>query len=268
MLYSVLADAYRKIEATTKRLEITSLLVELLRNTPAEDIERVVYLTQGKLGPDYLGVELGIAEKLAIKVLAKATGRDEAELGSIYKKQGDLGTAAEKLLTGKTQLYPPAEALTVEEVYSSFDKIAHASGGGSTESKLRQLTALIGKASPLEAKYLTRMAVGNLRLGVADMTILDALAIARGGGKESRPMLERAYNLSSDLGDVAKTLATRGLGGIETFKASIGKPIRPMLAERLSDPREILEKMNGEGAAEYKYDGLRIQAHIDRKSVV
>lgn len=267
MLYSVLADAYRKIEATTKRLEITSLLVDLLKNTPAEEIEKVVYLTQGKLGPDYLGVELGIAEKLAVKALAKATGREEAEVGSIYKKEGDLGTAVEKLLTGKSQLSVSAGALTVEEVYSSFDNIAHASGPGSTESKLRQLTALIGKASSLEAKYLTRTAVGNLRLGVADMTILDALAIARGGGKESRPMLERAYNLSSDLGDVAKTLATKGLGGIETFKASIGKPIRPMLAERLSDPGEILEKMNGEGAAEYKYDGLRIQAHIARGGV-
>src|SRR3990172_3947948 len=139
MLYSLLAEAYRRIEATTKRLEITSLLVDLLKNTPAEDIERVVYLTQGKLAPDYLGVELGIAEKLAVKALAKATGRDEAELGTIYKKEGDLGTAAEKLLTGKSQLHPPAGALTVEEVYSSFDKIAKASGAGSTEAKLRQL---------------------------------------------------------------------------------------------------------------------------------
>jgi len=211
MLYSVLADAYRKIEATTKRLEITSLLVDLLRDTPAGEIEKVVYLTQGKLAADHLGVELGIAEKLAVKALAKATGRDEAEVGSLYKKQGDLGTAVEKLLTDKTQLYPPAEALTVEEVYNTFDKIAKASGSGSTEAKLRQLTGLIGQASPLEAKYLTRMAVGNLRLGVADMTILDALAIARGGGKESRPMLERAYNLSSDLGDVAKTRNLQGL---------------------------------------------------------
>lgn len=267
MLYSVLADTYQKIEATTKRLEITSLLVDLLKNTPDEDIERVVYLTQGKLGPDYLGVELGVAEKLAVRALAKATGRDKAEISSIYKKEGDLGTAVEKLLTGKSQLYPPASTLTVEEVYSSFEKIAQASGSGSTEAKLRQLTALIGRASPQEAKYLTRMAVGNLRLGVADMTILDALATARGGGKESRPTLERAYNLSSDLGDVAKTLATKGLRGIETFEASIGKPIRPMLAERLSDPGKILEKMNGEAAAEYKYDGLRIQAHIGRRGV-
>jgi DNA ligase-1 len=111
------------------------------------------------------------------------------------------------------------------------------------------------------------MALGRLRLGVADMTILDALAISIGGGKESRPVLERAYNRSSDLGHVAKTLAMGGIEAIESFKVTVGRPIRPMLAERLSDARAILVKMNGECAAEYKYDGLRIQAHVSTKEV-
>ena len=267
MLYSFLVDAYQKIESTTKRLDITGLLVELLRNTPADAVEKVVYLTQGKLYPDYLGIELGIAEKLAIKAIATATGRDEAHVSSVYKEKGDLGTAVERLLADKTQHALMAERLTVEEVYGVFDKIARASGSGSTEAKIRQLIGLIGKASSLEAKYIARMAVGKLRLGVADMTILDALAIALAGGKESRVLLERAYNLSSDLGYVAKTVATGGLKAIETFKVTVGKPIRPMLAERLSDPGEILEKMKGEGAAEYKYDGLRIQAHLSGNNV-
>ena len=266
-MYSVLVEAYQKIEATTKRLEITALLVDLLKKTPPEGIEKIVYLTQGKLYPDYLGIELGIAEKLAIRAIATATVKDEAEVTSLYKKEGDLGTAVGKLLVDRTQVSLLTERLTVEEVYNVFDKIARAAGAGSTEAKIRQLTDLLGKASPVEAKYLTRMAVGKLRLGVGDMTILDALAIALGGGKEVRPMLERAYNLSSDLGYVAKTLATDGLGAIENFKVTLGKPIRQMLAERLSDPGEILEKMNGQGAAEYKYDGLRIQAHVSRRDV-
>ncbi len=267
MMYSVLVEAYQRIEATTKRLEITGLLVDLLKKTPPEAIEKVVYLTQEKLYPDYLGIELGIAEKLAIKAVATAMGKDEAQVTSLYKKEGDLGTAVEVLLAGRTQVSLLTERLTVEDVYNTFDKIARATGAGSTDAKIRQLTDLIGRASPVEAKYITRMAVGKLRLGVGDMTILDALAVALGGGKEARPMLERAYNLSSDLGYVAKTLATRGLGAIENFKVTLGKPIRQMLAERLSDPGEILEKMNGQGAAEYKYDGLRIQAHVSRRDV-
>jgi len=258
-------ETYVKIEATTKRLEITRLLVELMDATPRSIIDKVVYLTQGKLYPDFLGIELGVAEKLLFRALTRATGQAESKVATLYKKLGDLGTVAEQLLNNKTQASFQREALTVEEVYSVFDTIAHEAGQGSIDSKLRHLTTLLGKSSPTESKYITRMALGRLRLGVADMTILDALAISLGGGKESRPTLERAYNRSSDLGYVSRTLATGGLKAIESLKVTVGRPIRPMLAERLSEAKTILEKMNGECAAEYKYDGLRIQAHVSRE---
>ncbi len=267
MEYSNLVEAFEKIEATSKRLEITSLLVQLLKETLPSVIDKVVYLTQGKLYADYLGVELGVAEKLLIRAVSLATGENEALVGLTYKKTGDVGTTVEKLLTEKGQPLATKERLTVEEVYGVLDKIAREAGSGSTDAKIRLLTGLINKATPVEAKYLARMAVGKLRLGVADMTILDALAIALGGGKESRGRLERAYNLSSDLGYVASTLATGGMQAIETFHVVVGKPIRPMLAERLGDSKEILAKMGGEGAAEYKYDGLRIQAHLSNGNV-
>jgi DNA ligase 1 len=267
MLYSRIVETYSKIEATTKRLEITSLLVELIQATPKSVVDKVVYLTQGKLYPDFLGIELGVAEKLLFRVLAKVTGQTEAKVMTVYKTLGDLGTVAEQLLKDKTQASFQREPLTMEEVYNVFDSIAHESGQGSTDSKLRHLTGLLAKASPGEARYLTRMALGRLRLGVADMTILDALAISLGGGKESRPILERAYNRSSDLGYVARTLATGGIEAIASLKVAVGRPIRPMLAERLSDANGILAKMNGKCAAEYKYDGLRIQAHISTKEV-
>ncbi|TMI52916.1 ATP-dependent DNA ligase [Candidatus Bathyarchaeota archaeon] len=265
MLYSRIVETYAKIEATTKRLEITRLLVELIDDTPQSIIDRVVYLTQGKLYPDFLGIELGVAEKLLFRALATVTGQAEVKVTILYKKLGDLGTVAEQLLKEKTQVSFESEALTVEQVYDAFDTVAHEAGQGSTNSKLRHLTSLLGKASPIEAKYITRMALGRLRLGVADMTILDALAISLGGGKESKPILERAYNRSSDLGYVARTLATEGMKVIEFLKVTVGRPIRPMLAERLSEAKAILAKMNGECAAEYKYDGLRIQAHLSPK---
>src|SRR5438094_6262244 len=267
LLYSQIVETYAKIEATTKRLEITRLLVELINATPHSILDKVVYLTQGKLYPDFLGIELGVAEKLLFRVLAKVTGQNEAKVTTVYKKEGDLGTVAEELLKDKTQASFQRDSLTVEEVYKIFDTIAHEAGQGSVDSKLRHMTGLLGKASPREAKYLTRMALGRLRLGVADMTILDALAISLGGGKESRHLLERAYNRSSDLGYVARTLASGGIKTIESLKVTVGRPIRPMLAERLSNAAAIMAKMNGECAAEYKYDGLRIQAHISAEEV-
>src|SRR2546421_4517122 len=267
MLYSRIVETYAKIEATAKRREITSFLVELIQDTPHSILDKVVYLTQGKLYPDFLGIELGVAEKLLFRILAKVTGQTEAKVTTIYKKLGDLGTVAEELLKDKTQASFQRDALTVEEVYKIFDVIAHEAGQGSVDSKLRDMTGLLGKASASEAKYLTRMALGRLRLGVADMTILDALAISLGRGKESRPTLERAYNRTSDLGYVARTLATGGMEAIESLKVTVGRPIRPMLAERLSDAKEILAKMNGRCAAEYKYDGLRIQAHVSAKEI-
>jgi DNA ligase-1 len=267
MLYSRIVETYAKIEATTKRMEITRLLVELIQATPRSIVDKIVYLTQGKLYPDFLGIELGVAEKLLFRALAKVTGQTEAKVTTAYKRLGDLGTVAEQLLIDKTQASFQKEALTVEEVYNVFDMIAREAGQGSIDSKLRHLTSLLAKASPGEAKYITRLALGRLRLGVADMTILDALAISLGGGRESRPVLERAYNRSSDLGYVARTLVVGGMEAIRSLKVIIGRPIRPMLAERLSDAKTILDKMNGECAAEYKYDGLRIQAHVSPDEV-
>jgi DNA ligase-1 len=262
-----MVETYQKIEGTTKRLEITKLLVDLLKETPAETIDKVVYLTQGKLYPDYLGIEIGIAEKLAIKALTIVTAVKESRIADEYRRRGDLGDAAEALLAAKTQVGLRNERLTVEEVYIVLDRIAKSSGPGSVESKIRQLTSLIGKASPIEAKYVTRTALGRLRLGVADMTLLDALAHALANGKESKPLLEQAYNRSSDLGFVARALAMRGIDALKSFKVTVGRPIRPMLAERLSEPKEIMEKMEGRAAAEFKYDGLRIQAHLSNRKV-
>jgi DNA ligase-1 len=145
--------------------------------------------------------------------------------------------------------------------------MARASGSGAIDTKTALLAGLLAAASPKEARYIMRTVTGNLRLGIADMTVLDALAIAYGGGKEARELVERAYNISSDLGRVAQVVAEKGLAGIKKFEVSIGEPIRPMLAERLSSPEEILEKLGGKCIAEYKYDGERVQAHKKGETV-
>jgi DNA ligase-1 len=261
LLYSEIADAYEKIEATTKRLEMTDLLVELIKKTPKELIDKVVYLTQGKLYPDFVKLEIGVAERLAIKALARASGRKESEIEEDLKKSGDIGETAQKFIASKRQVTFFQQPLTVQRVYETFDKMARASGSGAVDTKISLLAGLLADATPKEAKYIMRTVTGNLRLGIADMTVLDALAIAYGGGKEARELIERAYNISSDLGRVAKVVAEKGLERNQKVSSFVGEPIRPMLAERLSSPEEILEKLGGKCIAEYKYDGERIQAH-------
>jgi DNA ligase-1 len=258
MLFREVVDYYEQLEATTKRLEMTDILAALLSKTPPAVIDKVVYMTLGELYPAYVGLELGVAEKLAARAIRQVSGAGEKELNELFSRHGDLGTVAELLLRTKEQTTLFVQELTVEEVYSSLEKIAKASGPGAVDVKTAVLSKLLAMATPVEAKHIVRIVTGKMRLGVADMTILDALAKAFGGDRE---VYERAYNLSSDIGLVAKTAAVEGVEGVSKFRVRVGIPVRCMLAERLSSAVEILEKMDGVGFTEYKYDGERMQIH-------
>jgi DNA ligase-1 len=266
--YGIIANAYEKIEATTKRLEMTDLLVDLLKKTPKNAIAKVVYLTQGKIYPDFVGLEIGVAEKLAVRALTRASGKRRKEIEDELRKSGDIGETTQKILTKKQQSTFFHKKLTVEKVYGTLDKMAKTTGSGAVTSKMALLSGLLSDASPTESKYIMRTVTGNLRLGIADMTVLDALAVAYGGGREAREFIERAYNISSDLGRVADIVAEKGLTGIKKFQVEVFEPIRPMLAERLASPEDILDKLGGKCVAEYKYDGERIQAHKKGRKVV
>ncbi len=265
MQFARVVDAYEKIEATTKRLEMTDLLVGLLRATPKEDLDKVVYLTRGRIHPDYEGIELGLAEKMVIRVLAHATGFEDARIARLWKDKGDLGLVAEEAITARRQKPLASTPLTTAKVYENLDAIARESGEGSQDRKIRLLSDLLGNATPREAKYIVRMVVGQMRLGVADMTIVDALA-ATFATKADRDRVERAYNVSSDLGEVARVLASKGLDGLEDIHLKLFRPIRAMLAERLETLEEIFARM-GKAALEYKYDGLRVQAHVSPRKI-
>ena len=336
MDYLLLVETYERIGATTKRLEMTCHLVELFKATPPGVMRRVVYLTQGRLYPDFMGIELGVADKLAIRAIAFVTGIREEEITQRWMKEGDLGLVAEALVGAKKQRTLFSEPLTVERVYASFQGIAGATGAGAQELKMKLTGDILHDARPMEAKFILRTLLGKLRLGVADMTILDALAIAfappegsdqariaaalaaeepaeppapgecaaevpvagaatdaqareaekkakkaqreakaarraaeeaaEAAGMEvrrrNRAAVEHAYNLCSDLGEVAERLAQEGMEGIKRIRLETGRPVRPMLAERLSSMKEILEKLGGKASFEYKYDGMRLQAHI------
>ncbi|GBC69494.1 DNA ligase B [archaeon HR01] len=265
MLFAVLASYYEKLEATTKRLEMIDILSELFSKTPPELMDKVAYMTLGEVYPAYRGLELGVAEKLALKAVQRVSGARETTISQLYAQHGDVGSVALILLGQKAQTTLSFQELTVEYVYSSLEQIAKASGPGAQETKLAILSRILSQTSPVEAKHILRIVTGNMRLGVADMTILEALAKVFGGSKEE---FERAYNLSSDIGLVAKTAALEGLNGIRDFRIRVGVPVRCMLAERLSTAEEILLKTDGRAFVEHKYDGERMQIHKSRETVL
>ncbi|WP_029522804.1 ATP-dependent DNA ligase [Persephonella sp. KM09-Lau-8] len=259
MEYLRLAKFYDFLEKTTSRIEMTNALVELFKETPKNLIDKVVYLSIGKVAPEYIGLDYNFSEKSAIKALSQVLGISEHDIQHKIIETGDLGDAGKILYEEKG--IKPQKKLTVEEVYDTLRKIAETTGYGSSKKKMELFISLLKNASPLEVKFLLRTITERLRLGIGDNTIMDALAIAFTGSKENRAIIERAYNITSDLGYVASILVKEGLEGVKNIKIQIGRPIRPMLAERMAIPSFILKKLGGKAGAEYKYDGERIQVH-------
>ena len=269
MEFSILANSFHKMESTTKRLELTQHLVELFEKTPNNVISKITYLLQGKLRPDFEGIEIGVAEKLAMKSISKSSGIPIKKIEDKYRKIGDLGHAASVILEQKTQTTFLVEDITVERVYETLFKIAKLEGARSQDMKMKYISSLLNDANPLEASYILKILLGTLRLGVAENTVMDALAIAFTGDKTNRKILEQAYNVSSDLGKVSEVIAKNGLKGIEDFAIILFNPIRPMLADRVKSEEDAVEKLGNKFAAEYKLDGERVQIHIqDEKTVL
>jgi DNA ligase 1 len=257
--YEIVAEAYRDLEQASGRLALIDRLAALLVQTPAELLGTVCYLSQGLIAPEFAGVDLGLAEKLAVRAVATATSASPEQVVVKLRETGDLGQAAEQLLA--VTAADRSAGLPVAVVVDTLHQIAKAQGQGSQGRKLDLLAGLLVRATPLEARYLLRLVTGGLRLGIGTPTILDALAVVHAGGRAARPVLERAYNVCCDLGLVASTLAGGGLEAVEQLQVRPGNPVRVMLAQRLSDAAEILAKLGGQCAAEYKYDGVRVQAH-------
>jgi len=260
-------EAFEQMEQTSSRLALTEYLVALLKKTPPAIIDKVTYLIQGKLYPDYEGIELGVAEKMVVRAIASSSGKDQSQIERIYQKTGDLGDAAGEAMKSKSQSTLFSESMTVDRVYSTFDRVARTAGPGSQETKLRLISSLLNDATAAEGRYIIKFIMGQLRLGIADYTVLDALAVAFTGDKKNRHVLENAYNVSSDLGTVARLLATKGLEAVRSIKITLFKPIRPMLAERIRSSEEALERMEGKAAVEYKLDGERVQLHKGKNRV-
>ncbi len=248
------------MSATAKRLELSSMLAELFRKC-GEDLRMVVYLVQGKLAPDFSGIETGMAEKLIIKALSMISGSGEAEITKDFVESGDLGQTAGNVLKSRIQSTLVPSELSVKYVFDSLMKIATTAGPGSINTKISLYEYLMMNSSASEAIFITRILNGKLRLGVSDATILMALTEAF-SSKEHQEAIEESYNFHPDMGMIAEHLREGDLDTILQTGPEPMIPCRVMLAERLPSVSQILEKMGGKAAFEYKYDGLRTQIHM------
>ncbi len=260
--FSKVVTVYEQLENVSSGNKMREILSVFFKIIPKEDLDKVVYLSTGSIASECEGINFGMAEKMVVKAISAATGKNEKELTTLFKKKGDLGLVAESIVghaEGK---------LFVDEVFRILHEIAATSGAGSQEKKCVLLGTLLRKASPNEAKYIVRILLNKMRLGAGTMTILDSLSIAFTGTKANKPKLEHAYNICPDIGVIAHSLATKGLHGVEQISVMVGRPIKMMLASRIGQLKDINEKMPGTFAVEEKYDGERVQIHYDGKKII
>ena len=192
MNFLELAETFATMEKTTSRLELTEHLVSILKKTPTDIIDKIVYLIQGKLGPDYESSELGIADKLIIKSLSLVSSHSLKEIQNKYSDMGDLGEVAYNILTNKIQTTLIHQLLTIENVFETLLKITNVSGTGSLDVKLRFIVSLLNNSSNLEAKFLVKRSLGNLRLGIANFTLLDAITLTFTGDKKKQTNIRKS----------------------------------------------------------------------------
>lgn len=264
MRFSELARYLEKLEKTSSRNELTKILAGVLNRASEEEIDKLCYLLLGELVPSYRGLEFQIAEKMMVQVLAAAYGKSVARIAALYKNKGDLGDVAYELASSRGR--SGVGKLTVSEVYQKLCAVAEERGEGSQERKVRRLSELLGSLDRLSAKYVARIPVGKLRLGFSDATVLDALSVMVKGDKSARPAIEQAYNVTADIGVIARRIKKGGLAALSRIQATPGIPIRPSLAERLNKIEEVIKKSGPQVGVEEKLDGFRAQVHIWHES--
>lgn len=263
MLFSEYARFLNRLEATSSRLALIDILVELFNGVAENEVRPATYLLQGRLTPVFEPVEVGMGNAYLADAIAGAYGSSRADVLGRFDVLGDFGTVAKAFADESATAESPR---AVTEVFSRLLTTALSSGPGSVARKVTLLADLLAELDPLSVAYVSRVPTGRLRLGVGDPTVLDAFALARLGDKGYRKELERAYNETSDLGLVGETLWRSGLEGVERLSIRVGNPVRPALAQRLPDAAAIVEKL-GPCAVEGKYDGFRCQVHKDGKKV-
>ena len=289
MDYIQLTELYQKLESTSKRLEKTKILSEFLKDCPKKDIDRIMLLVQGLVFPKSDERKLGIASKLIVKALNVATGITVEEIEKSWKKTGDLGLTSEELIKKKKQHTLFSEELTVEKVFKNIQKLSTIEGIGSTDVKLKTIAELLTSAKPTESRYIIRTLLEDLRVGLGESTLRDAIAIAYyerhgktvdleskdpsfGAGGELtkiRDAIQEAYDITNDYAIIAQMIIDDDIEILTDLKLDTEKPVKVMLAQKAKTIAEAFEMVGRPAAIEYKYDGFRmlIGKHGDKITI-
>ncbi len=278
MKYSLLVELYGKLEATSKRLEKTYLISEFLKKTPETDLPHITLLLQGRIFPAWDDNTIGVASRLVLKAINVATGIDQPKIEKEWKKTGDLGDTTTNLVGKKKQRTLFSKSLMVKKVFDNLRKLPEIEGEGTVDKKVQLIAELLTSAEPEEGKYIVRTVLEDLRVGVGDGTLRDAITWAyfekevqvnydsekkkiepedREKYKEVQEAVQKAYDLTADFGEVATQAMTKGLKGILALKLTIGKPVKVMLFQKAKDIEEAFERVGTPAAFEFKYDGFR-----------
>lgn len=260
MRYSILAELYESLSSTSKRLEKTSILSKFLLTLTDKDKD-VLYLLTGNIYPEHDDKKIGISEQLVIKAISKASGIQTEKVIQEWKKIGDLGKVAEKLIKSKKQSTLSSNILTTEKVLENLRKLPSLEGKGTIDKKMGLITELLTSSSPTEAKYIIRTLLQDLRIGIQQSTIRDAMGEAFFHNKEANARIQKALDKSNDLGQVYEIAKKGRLETLDKVSLEVGKPVKVMLAQKASDIPEGFEKVGKPCAIEYKYDGFRLIIH-------
>jgi DNA ligase-1 len=264
--FSELALYLGRLEETSSRNALVGILAELFGRTPSEDVAPTCYLLQSRLAPFFEPIEIGLGQNYVADAVARAYGGDRARVLARFDELGDLGDAAAARAAVSPRAGRPEDAPPVREVFDALLSVSRTTGVGSVSAKVEAFASLLAGLDPLSVRYLCRIPLGRLRLGIGDPTVLDGFSFARVGDRSLRKRLERAYNETSDLGLVGRTLWEGGVEKVDALGVRVGNPVRPALAERLPSAAAILEKL-GTCAVEGKYDGFRCQVHKSGEEV-
>lgn len=257
MKYSILAKTYEELEKESGKLKKVDILSNLLSKTPTDLLSKVVILASGKVFPAYSELKTGVATKMVMKAISKATGISQNEIIKKFKESGDLGLVAEDCMKSKKQKVFLKKTLTIQLVFDNIQKLATLTGSGSQEKKLNLIAELLVSSEPIEARYVIRTILETMRIGVAEGIIRNS--IAKSFNVDAK-IVEDAWFLRADYGEIARITKQKGERGLKRIKIEFGKPIIIMLGEKSPTLKEALEKYE-HPILEYKYDGMRTQIH-------
>ncbi len=270
MEYAALAAVYDRLGGTDSNNEKRDVLAEAFADAEPALLSRLVTLVRGRLSPAHDRTDLGVSSSLTVDAVLQATGASEAAVQERWTETGDLGDAAAWAVDNGGQQTLFSEPLTVERVHDRLRELATYEGSGSQGRKVDALAGLLADADPNEARYVVRTALGHMRVGVGEGTIRDAIAVAfLDGSDEAVAAVERAYQVTNDFRVVAETARDDGRDGLAALDVQLFRPVQVMLAEKAETLAAGLADAAGDGAVrcEYKYDGIRVQVHVDGDEV-